>query len=245
MYKPKLLHRASFRYSELHRGQSVEEIVSYENMEASEFLGAYPQSEYRVRRELLEGVPYSLVILSCRPDTRVSQEGEQPEYQTLFVQGKRLYALLATERLERLGGPEGISAGLQDVFDRKTRLTRPMEEHRSLCMWHDVQHDIYFSPNATFLKLVYSILSRPVHYSSLIDNELHIGDPVELAIILNGRSSKSVFGMNARQGFVSSLLPNQVTLKKHEKKYRMPYVYMLTHPIIVSNESPYRAPKNV
>lgn len=241
MYKPKLLHRVGFRYSELHRGQSVEEIVSYENMEAAEYFGAYPQSEYRVRCELLEGVPYSLVILSCRPQTRLSQVGEQPEYQTLFVQGKRLYALLSTERLESLGGPEGISAGLQDVFDGKLRLTRPMEEHRSLCMWHDVQHDIYFSPNATFLKLIYSVLSRPVHFSSHIDNELHIGDPVELALIINGRSCKSVFGMNAREGFVSSLLPNQVSIRTHGKQYRMPYVYMLTHKITVSNESPARA----
>lgn len=241
MYKPKLLHRVGFRYSELHRGQSVEEIVSYEDMAAPEFFGAYPQSEYRVRRELLEGVPYSLVILSCRPQTRLSQVGEQPEYQTLFVQGKRLYALVATDRLERLGGPEGISAGLQDVFDGKTSLTRPMEEHRSLCMWHDVQNDIYFSPNATFLKLMFSILSRQPHYSTEIDNELHIGDPVELAIIINGRSCKSVFGMNIRQGFVSSLLPNQVSIRTHGKQYRMPYVYMITHPIPVSNESPARA----
>lgn len=240
MYKPKLLHRAGFRYSELHRGQSVEEFVSYENMAAPEFLGAYPQSEHRIRSELLEGVPYSLVILSCRPETRLSQVGEQPEYQTLFVQGKRLYALLATERLERLGGPEGISASLQDVFDGKTRLTRPMEEHRSLCMWHDVQNDIYFSPNATFLKLMFSVLCRPPHFSMEIDNELHIGDPLELAIIINGRSCKSVFGMSARAGFVSALLPNQVSMRTHGKVYRMPYVYMLTHPIPVSNESPPR-----
>lgn len=243
MYKPKMLHRAAFRYSELHRGQSVEEIVQYEDMGAQEFRGAYPNSEHHIRRDLLEGVPYSLVILSCRPETRLSQVNEKPEYQTLFVQGKRLYALLATDKLERLGGPDGISAGLQDVFDGKTSLLRPMEENRSLCMWHDVQHDIYFSPNATFLKLIYSILSRPVQFSAEIDNELRIGDPVELAVIINGRSCKSVFGMSAREGFVSSLLPNQVAIKKHDKKYRMPYVYMLTHPIIVSNESPYRAPK--
>jgi hypothetical protein len=240
MYQPKMLHRVAFRYSELHRGQSVEEIVSYEDMGTPEFFGAYPQSEYRVRCELLEGVPYSLVILSCRPETRLSQVGEKPEYQTLFVQGKRLYALLSTERLERFGGPDGISAGLQDVFDGKTSLISPMEEHRSLCMWHDVQNDIYFSPNATFLKLMFSILSRQPHYSMEIDNELHIGDQVELAIIINGRSCKSVFGMNTRAGSVCSLLPNQVSIRTHGKKYRMPYVYMLTHKINVSNESPLR-----
>jgi len=240
MYRPRLIHRAAFRYDELKRGQGLTELVNYDIMGSSEYdCGAVGFSWMRTQRDMLEKEPYSLVVLNCRPRFEPDEYRHPGDvrYMTPFMQGRKLYALLRTSTLESLGGPEAISAGLQDVFEGRHQLAVPMQPRGSYCLWHDLEHDIYFAPNATFLKLVYSVMNRPAHYSTEIDNELHIGETLKLATIINGRSCKSIFGMKALDGPISSLLPNQVTIKTRGKSFRMPYVYILTHDIPVSNEA--------
>uniref|UniRef100_A0AB39CEX1 Uncharacterized protein n=1 Tax=Pseudomonas phage HRDY3 TaxID=3236930 RepID=A0AB39CEX1_9VIRU len=240
MYRPRLIHRASFHYSEIKRGQGLCELINYDVIGDPEYdCGAVGFSWGRTERDMRENVPYSLVVLSCTP--RVEQDElshpQDRNYVTPWAQGRQLYALLRTELLETLGGPEAISAGIQDVLEGRHQLAAPMLPRGPYCLWHDLEHDIYFAPNATFLKLVYSIMNRPPFFSAEIDNELHIGDKLKLATIINGRSCKSVFGMRAMEGPVTSLLPNQVTVKTHGKDFRMPYVYILTHEIPVLNEA--------
>lgn len=234
MYKPYLLHRVNFRYNELKRGQGLQELVDYAYMGSAEYeFGAVGQSLDRVMQDLLRKTPYSLVALDCMPSRySVALESSDAPY----AQGQRLYALLRTVALEAIGGPDALSAGLQAVMDGSIRLKEPMMERGPHCMWHDLRNDIFFSPNANFLRLVHSVLGRDPGYSFEIDNELRIGDPVTLATTINGRSYKSIRGMDIKSGKVCALLQNRVTCETEEgKRYHMPYVYMLDQVLPIAN----------
>lgn len=232
MYYPQLITPVVFRYTEIKRGQGLCELTQYETMGDPHYdFGAAGQSQLRTRLAIQDGEPFSIVRLTCLP---ADFRDDQPH--SAFRQGDVLYALLKTDTLDRMGGPAGISWSMQQVFDGKLELRKSMRESGHYCMWHDLQHDIYFAPNSAFLKLVHSIMGRLPGYSMEIDDELHIGDQLRIATIINGRSCKSIFGMNVRQGPVTSLLPNQVTVNANNVKYRMPYAYILTSDISVSNE---------
>jgi len=232
MYNPELISRINFRYNELNRGQGLCELIEYETMGDPHYdSGQAGQSQLRTRLAIQAGEPFSIVRLSCVP---ADFREDQPH--STYRQGDVMYALLKTSTLDRVGGAEGLSWVLQRVFNGDLLLRMPMLESGPYCMWHDLLNDIYFSPNSTWLKLVHSIMSRPPSYSAEIDDELHVGDNLRLATIINGRSCKSVFGMNVREGRVSSLLPNQVGIKHGDVKYRMPYAYILTSDISVSKE---------
>lgn len=239
MYTPKNLQRMAFRYSEECRGLGIYELLRY--VHPIEFPGddetvkAIVESNTRIDESLRNNESWALVILSCIPSmyTRGLPDNQYP---TPYQQGKRLYALLRRSKLEELGGAEAISTGLQRVYDGAHQLKHPMDPRGPWCSWHDVDHDIFFAPNAAFLKLIYSVLKRPADFSKTHDRELRFGDVVKLAVIINGRSCKSVFGMKLSEGLVSGLLSNQVTIKTHTKEYRMPYAYIITEEIKVENE---------
>lgn len=230
MYAPYLLQRMSFRYAEQYKGLGMHELVNFDYMGSAEFeFGAVGACLSRCETSRRQGELWSLVALTCVPRRK------SDAHRTAFAQGNILYALMRSATLETYGGPAGISEGIQRVFDGQRRLKESMHETGPFCGWLDIQNDIFIAPNETFLALVHSMLSRPMSFSHEVDRTISMGDQVDLAVIINGRTYKSVYGMRVRSGPVTGLMEDQIVIRHDMKSFRMPYVYLLSHPIQVLN----------
>lgn len=222
-YLPYLLARVGVRHRPDATGLS--ELLSYDYMGSSEFEnGNIGDSNQRNRDAIANGEQFVIVALDAAPKPGAGQG--RP-----FVQGTRLHALLRASTLDAYGA--SLNDQLQAVFDGKRRTKEYVGADLNYAMWHDIEADIYFAPNPVFLNLLFSMLSRPKDFSKTIDKELRVGDQLSLAVVLNGRSMKSVNDMHVKQGRVSAILDDTVIVKDR-KPYRMPYVYILTHNLEVS-----------
>ncbi len=223
MYIPYLLARVSARYRPNASGMS--ELLGYDYMGSAEFeFGAIPDANSRTRTAIANGESFSLVALRATP-SKPAMEGRR------FVQGQTMYALLRTSLLASYGA--SLNGEMQKVFDGKRQLKEFFGADQNFALWHDIKNDVYFSPNPTFLNLIYSVMSRPPEFSTTIDKELRVGDVIKIAVVLNGRSMKSVNDMHVKQGRVSAILDDTVIVKDR-KPYRMPFVYILTHELEIT-----------
>jgi len=212
-YKPYLLSRLNIRWAEQDGG--VNEVCYYDYMGAAEYeFGAVGISLQRLRRVCAAGV-MAIYELDVAP-RRGWQQGAE-----------KLYALAPPFYVESLEkGAQSLTEGVAHAMNAGGCKMAPYFDG-DFSGWHDLEHDVFFTPNETFAQLIYSVLSRDFGYSKSVDQELRIGDRVGIATLLNGKTARSVKNMGIKEGTVASILADTLTVKSY-KNYRMPFAFILT-----------------
>lgn len=212
-YKPYLLSRLNIRWSENDGG--VNEICYYDYMGAAEYeFGAIGVSLQRARRVCGDGV-MAIYELDVAP-----RKGYQQGADKLYALASPLYI----KSLEK--GAQSLTEGIAHAMNAGG-CKMPPNFDGDFSGWHDLEHDVFFTPNETFAQLLYSVLSRDFGYSKSVDQELRIGDRVGIATLLNGKTGRSVKNMGIQEGTVAAILTDTLTVKSY-KNYRMPFAFILT-----------------
>lgn len=212
-YQPYLLSRIAVSWSEKNNG--LGSICKYDYMGAAEYeFGAVPNSLSRMRAICAEDL---MVIYELNVAPRKG-----------WIQGAdKLYALAApsfVQSLER--GAQSLTDGIARVMNAGGCKAAPMLEY-DFAAWHDLENDVFFTPNESFAQLLYSVLSRAHDYTHTVDKELRIGDRVSVATVLNGKTINSVKTMGTQEGKVAAILDDTLTVKSY-KNYRMPFAFIIS-----------------
>ena len=217
-YKPYLLHRVECHYDPTSVGLGA--LCDYDYMGSAEFeYGAVGRSATRTRQAIYADVPFSIVQVPLKSAV-VSRTG--------FIH-REMFALMSGHKLTDVGHAFFVFQ-TQTLVAGKIHTKEDPQFDRNFAMWHDLEADIYFSFNRTFLELVYNILSREPDFAKKIGAQLSIGDTVTIAKVLNGKAIHSVDRMEKQTGKVVGILDDAVVIKDY-KKYRMPFEYILTKEI--------------
>jgi hypothetical protein len=212
-YSPYLLSRIAVRWAGNLSG--ISEVCYYDYMGAAEYeFGSVPTSLARMRRTCAEDI---MVIWELDVAPRGGwKQGDD-----------KLYALVAPSYVKSLEkGAQSLTDGIRRVMNAGGCKMAPMFD-ADFAGWHDIENDIFFTPNETFAQLLYSVLSRDVEYTKTIDKELKIRDRVGLATVLNGKSLSSVKKMGLKEGVVTSILEDTLSIKDY-KTYRMPFAFIIS-----------------
>lgn len=212
-YKPYLLSRLQIRWAE--NASGIDEVCYYDYMGAAEYeFGAVGISLQRIRRVCTDGV-MAIYELDVAPRKGWQQGAD------------KLYALAPPFYVNSLeNGAQSLAEGIKRVMGAGGCKMPPMLE-QDFSGWHDLEHDVFFTPNETFAQLLYSVMSRTHDYSRTVDQELRIGDRVGIATLLNGKTARSVKNMGIKEGTVAAILDDTLTVKSY-KNYRMPFAFILT-----------------
>lgn len=211
-YKPYLIQRINVGFSEHRTGMSS--VCDYDYMGSSEFeWGVIPASLREVRARIDE-----YVIKEIKLEKPINQAGSGEIANSVYVLLRR--AMLDCEDFE---------ATVQKLLQDRINTKEYTGFDREFDLWQDVEYHLFFCFNPVFLRLIYCVCSRPLDYANTVQKELSIGDKIELAVVLNGKSIRHVRAMKARTGTVAGMLESHVTMKDHGKKFNMPYVFLLTH----------------
>lgn len=219
-YRPYLIHRVDCHYDPSRSGLGV--LCDYDYMGAAEFEhGAVGRSNAATRLAILENNLFRIVKVPLQQ--AVTNKITNAEY-------REVYALI-NDRVFSSIGADNFFATVQRLVHDKEDTKEHCYFNKSFSMWHDIEHQIYYSFNAVFLRLIYSILARPDDYAKTISTQLSMGDDITIAKVLNGKAIHSVDRMEEKTGTVAGILESDVTVKSHGKKYRMPFDYILTHDV--------------
>ncbi|MFA7287128.1 MAG: hypothetical protein WC052_05700 [Patescibacteria group bacterium] len=211
-YSPYLLSRIAVRWAGNISG--INEVCYYDYMGAAEYeFGKVPTSIMHMRA-------------FCKDNAMVIHELDVAPRKGWVQGGDKLYALVMPSYVESLEkGAQSLADGIARVMNNGGCKMPPMLEY-DFSGWHDIENDIFFTPNETFAQLIYSVLSRDVEYTKMVDKELRIGDRVGIATVINGKTVTSVKNMGIQEGKVAAILEDTLTVKS-SKNYRMPFAFIL------------------
>lgn len=222
-YKPYLIHRVECRYDPEHR-KGIFVLCDYDYMGSAEFeFGAVRRAHAATRDMLSCGVDMMLVkVPLARPvDVRITGSDG-----AIMVQYDAVYALTGSHKTD-VYEFEQFAATVNQMVHDKADTKEWCNFNRNYAMWHDLENDVYFSFNEAWLRLVYSMLSRPDDFVETVQNKLSVGDEITIAKVLNGKALHSVTHMETVTGKVVGILETCVVVKRHGKKYRMPFEYII------------------
>ena len=218
IYRPHLIHRVECHYDSDSPGMGA--LCSYDYMGSAEFeFGAVGRANDKTRRAIADGMEFVIVKVPLNVPV-VTPEGNTKN---------EIYVLMPMATLDSFGINEfqpRVQMLVEGKFDTKERC---MFDGK-FAMWQDLEECLYYSFNSTFLHLIYCILARDKSFPKVAHRDISIGDTLTVAKVLNGKALHSVSHMETKTGKVVGIIENAVVIKDY-KKYRMPFVYILTHDI--------------
>lgn len=216
LYRPYLIHRVECQYDPDSPG--INALCDYDYMGSAEYeFGAIGRSTQRTRDAITAGEIFHIIKIPLLNPVTTPDGIHDHMFVMVSDKNRAQYGVSFYDRI-------------RDLIDGNVSTKERCSFDGNFAMWHDLEADIYFSFNATFLRLVYCILARDIHFAKHAHRELLIGDTLTVAKVLNGRALRSVNHMETKTGKIVGIIDNAVVIKDY-KKYRMPFEYILTHDV--------------
>lgn len=239
-YKPYLIARIS---TVLSNGDArLATFLDYDYMGSSEFeFGAIPKSLARMRLVVADSL-----YADAKSDGMEIRNFPQLTSSYGNYSGNTLHVLASTATFDKFGDSlltalTKLSSGDRRCKERtefdKCFLTKaPLWESQGFDIWHDIDHDIFFTFSPAVLVAIRAHLNTPISVTdfSVMSTSFHIGDDIEGIFPKKGKIDErvrhSAENWQVVAGKVAGIFDDYVVIKKHGKSHHVPWYLVTSKP---------------